>query len=183
MHLSENEMLNLWKTVMHLQPVHRDCTIERTDGIDVDELLLLHIRQWYATLLQSASTCVVPVLDVKSALTDVTVASNGVVTVAVPPQCVRPVEWKLSAWDKSVTLFLQPGAPEAAYLHSEWTRPGACDPAAVDYGDRILLFTLPEGTQPTFDMARCVVRPADGTYSFHRSALATIPVWSATRVL
>lgn len=177
MRLSEGEMLDLWKKVMHLQPVRRSCTIERTDGIDVDELLLIHIRQWYAHLLLSASDSVVPVEEVKDSLVEYSVLPGGVVSVKVPPHCVRPVEWKLSAWQKSVTLFLQPGIGEEAYLHSEWTRPGVCDPAAVDYGDHLLLFSLPEGESLSFDMARCVVRPADGTYAFHASALSTIPVW------
>lgn len=152
MELSESEMLDLWKTMMQLQPAHYGCTIERTDGIDIDELLLIHIRKWYASLLLSAPDGIVPVEDVKDRLS-VMVADNGVVTAMVPPECVRPVEWKLKAWQKSVTLFLQPNVPEAAYLHNEWTRPGVCDPAAVDYGNRILLFTLPDGELPIFDMA------------------------------
>ena len=170
MELSESEMLDLWKTMMQLQPAHYGCTIERTDGIDIDELLLIHIRKWYASLLLSAPDGIVPVEDVKDRLS-VMVADNGVVTAMVPPECVRPVEWKLKAWQKSVTLFLQPNVPEAAYLHNEWTRPGVCDPAAVDYGNRILLFTLPDGELPIFDMARCVVRPTNGKYIFHASVL------------
>ena len=170
MELSESEMLDLWKTMMQLQPAHYGCTIERTDGIDIDELLLIHIRKWYASLLLSAPDGIVPVEDVKDRLS-VMVADNGVVTAMVPPECVRPVEWKLKAWQKSVTLFLQPNVPEAAYLHNEWTRPGVCDPAAVDYGNRILLFTLPDGELPIFDMARCVVRPTNGKYVFHASVL------------
>ncbi len=54
MELSESEMLDLWKTMMQLQPAHYGCAIERTDGIDIDELLLIHIRKWYASLLLSA---------------------------------------------------------------------------------------------------------------------------------
>lgn len=170
MELSESEMLDLWKTMMQLQPAHYGCTIERTDGIDIDELLLIHIRKWYASLLLSAPDGIVPVEDVKDRLS-VMVADNGVVTAMVPPECVRPVEWKLKVWQKSVTLFLQPNVPEAAYLHNEWTRPGVCDPAAIDYGNRILLFTLPDGELPIFDMARCVVRPTNGKYIFHASVL------------
>ena len=161
MELSESEMLDLWKTMMQLQPAHYGCTIERTDGIDIDELLLIHIRKWYASLLLSAPDGIVPVEDVKDRL-----------SAMVPPECVRPVEWKLKAWQKSVTLFLQPNVPEAAYLHNDWTRPGVCDPAAVDYGNRILLFTLPNGELPIFDMAHCVVRPTNGKYIFHASVLA-----------
>ena len=179
MELSESEMLDLWKTMMQLQPAHYGCTIERTDGIDIDELLLIHIRKWYASLLLSAPDGIVPVEDVKDRLS-VMVADNGVVTAMVPPECVRPVEWKLKAWQKSVTLFLQPNVPEAAYLHNEWTRPGVCDPAAVDYGNRILLFTLPDGELPIFDMARCVVRPTNGKYVFHASGLESLRVNRST---
>ena len=179
MELSESEMLDLWKTMMQLQPAHYGCTIERTDGIDIDELLLIHIRKWYASLLLSAPDGIVPVEDVKDRLS-VMVADNGVVTAMVPPECVRPVEWKLKAWQKSVTLFLQPNVPEAAYLHNEWTRPGVCDPAAVDYGNRILLFTLPDGELPIFDMARCVVRPTNGKYIFHASVLESLRVGEST---
>lgn len=179
MELSESEMLDLWKTMMQLQPAHYGCTIERTDGIDIDELLLIHIRKWYASLLLSAPDGIVPVEDVKDRLS-VMVADNGVVTAMVPPECVRPVEWKLKAWQKSVTLFLQPNVPEAAYLHNEWTRPGVCDPAAVDYGNRILLFTLPDGELPIFDMARCVVRPTNGKYIFHTSVLESLRVNGST---
>ena len=39
MELSESEMLDLWKTMMQLQPAHYGCAIERTDGIDIDELI------------------------------------------------------------------------------------------------------------------------------------------------
>lgn len=179
MELSESEMLDLWKTMMQLQPAHYGCTIERTDGIDIDELLLIHIRKWYASLLLSAPDGIVPVEDVKDRLS-VMVADNGVVTAMVPPECVRPVEWKLKAWQKSVTLFLQPNVPGAAYLHNEWTRPGVCDPAAVDYGNRILLFTLPDGELPIFDMARCVVRPTNGKYIFHTSVLESQRVGEST---
>lgn len=176
MRLTESEMLNLWKTVMHLQPVHSGLSVERSDGVDLDAILLTRIRQWYAQLLQSAPENVVPVADVKDALS-VSVADNGVVTAVVPPQCVRPVEWKLKGWKKSVTLFLEPGAPEVAYMYNDWTSPGIFDPAAIDFGDRLLLFSLPAGELPEVEVARCVVRPADGTFAFHASALSTIPVW------
>ena len=31
--------------------------------------------------------------------------------------------------------------------------------------------------EPQLAMARCVVRPADGSYQFHASLLSTIPEW------
>lgn len=181
LHLSESEMLNIWKNLLGLEPHLCGCTIEREDGANVDARLITRMRQWYASLLLSAPENLLPVEDVKDELA-LMVADNGVVTAIVPPQCVRPVEWKLAPWKKSVTLFLQPGAPETAYLHNEWTRPGIHHPAAMDFGNRILLFSLPDGELPIMDMARCVVRPTDGTYSLHSSALKTIPVWNATHL-
>ena len=33
------------------------------------------------------------------------------------------------------------------------------------------------GTTPQLELARCVVRPADGSYQFHSDLLSTIPEW------
>ena len=43
--LTESEMLSLWKQVMRLETPRRDCTVEWDDGIDLDALLLTHIKQ------------------------------------------------------------------------------------------------------------------------------------------
>ena len=175
--LTESEMLNLWKNLFQLQPTRTDCTLERIDGIDLDEFLLLNIRKWYAQLLLTAPQNIVPIVDVKDQVT-ISVADNGVVKASVPPECVRPVEWKLAGWEKSVTQFLSPNAPETAELHNEWTRPAAYNPAIIDHGNHLLLFSQPDGSDAVLELARCVVRPADGSYQFHRSALSTIPRWS-----
>lgn len=112
LHLSESEMLNIWKNLLGLEPHLCGCTIEREDGANVDERLITRMRQWYASLLLSAPENLLPVEDVKDELA-LMVADNGVVTAIVPPQCVRPT---------------------------------------------------------------------DGTYSLHSSALKTIPVWNATHL-
>ena len=54
MDLSADEMLELYKTMTHLAPVRRECTIERDDGIDLDAWLTLRLQQWYAQLLLTA---------------------------------------------------------------------------------------------------------------------------------
>ena len=88
MSCSPSEMLDLWKTVMRLTPVRRECTIERDDGIDLDALLTLHIRQWYAHLLATAPPLWLPVDDLKDHIT-LTARAGGVVEAARPPQCGR----------------------------------------------------------------------------------------------
>ena len=59
---------------------------------------------------------------------------------------------------------------------NEWTRGGACNPAIIDYGFQMLMMSTISGS-PQLELARCVVRPADGSYRFHSDLLSTIPEW------
>lgn len=176
--LNEQEMLDLWKTIMHLQQVRRDCVIERSDGIDIDQLLLIHIRQWYAHLLLTAPLEQVPVADVRD---EVFLATDeqGIVTATLPERAVRPVEWRLQEWHRSVTQFLTPSSPQARLQASPYTRGGTWQPAIIQpEPSRLLLFSAPS-LKPQLQLARCVARPADGSFSFHPSALSTIPDWES----
>lgn len=176
LNLTESEMINLWKTVMHLEQVRRDCVIERDDGIDIDELLRIHLRQWYAHLLLTAPLCQVPIDDVKSEVT-LSTDGQGVVTATLPERAVRPVEFKLQEWTRSVTRFLEPSSPEARLQSSPYTRGGICQPAAVAISPgRLLLMSAPS-LAPQLELASCVARPADGSYRLSQAALSTIPDW------
>lgn len=172
--LTEQEMLELYKTLTHLTTVRRDCTVERDDGIDLDAWLTLRLQQWYAQLLATGQQEWLPIEDVKD---DVTLAvdANGAVRATVPPRCVRPVEWRLQHWLHSATTFLNPSDPLVRLQLNPWTRGNANVPAAVDHGDHLLLFSAPKADNPLLTMARCVVRPADGHYRFHAAALSTLP--------
>lgn len=172
--LTESEMLDLWKQVMHLETPRRDCTVEWDDGIDIDEMLLTHIKQWYAQLLNTAPSHLLPIEDLAEQVTINT--RDGIVIATVPQQCVKPVEWKLAEWKRSVTTFLDPCSHEAMLQHNEWTRGGACNPAIIDYGSQMLLMST-SSASPQLERARCVVRPSDGSYQFHSDLLATIPSW------
>ena len=175
--LTQREMLDLWKQVMRLDTPRRDCTVEWDDGIDLDTLLTTHIKQWYAHQLATAPAHLLPIEDVKDlvALT----ASNGMVIASVPSQCVRPVEWRLLGWKRSVTEFLDPCSHEAMLQINEWTRGGDCNPAIIDYGFQLLM-TAGSSTTAKLLTARCVVRPTDGTFRFHSQLLSTIPEWKAS---
>lgn len=174
--LGEQEMLALWKQVMRVTPVRRECVVERDDGIDLDAYLLVRLRQWYAHLLVTAPLEWVPVEDLKA---EVPLAADerGVVTATLPERCVRPVEWMLAGWTRSVTAFPAADAPEAAAQRSEWTQGGPCRPAIVRHDDRLMLYGVAPGTQPQLVLARCVAVPAAGRYRFHADALATLPQW------
>lgn len=172
--LKQNEMLDLWKQVMHLDTPRRDCSVEWDDGIDLDALLLTHIKQWYAHQLSNAPVNMLPIENLASQVPINT--RDGIAVATVPVQCVRPVEWKLAEWHRSVTEFLDPCSHEAMVQLNEWTRGGACNPAIIDYGFQMLLISTATAN-PQLELARCVVRPADGSYRFHAQLLSTIPEW------
>ena len=92
-------MLDLWKQVMHLDTPRRDCTVEWDDGIDLDALLLTHIKQWYAHQLNNAPTNLLPIEDLAAQIPLDT--RDGIVIATVPEQSVRPMEWKLAEWQHS----------------------------------------------------------------------------------
>ena len=176
--LSEEQMLVLWKSVLHLEDVRRDCTIERDDGIDLDSLLITHIRQWYHQQLATAPLEWLPIDDVATE-TALTADATGVVTMQLPERAVRPVEVRLSGWQCSVSEFAEPTSRTALRQRCQWMRGGTASPVAVNHGGGTLrLYSVPAGTTPTADVVRCVALAADGTYRIARQALATIPEWA-----
>ena len=172
--MTENELLAIWRRVLHLDPVRRECTVERDDGIDVDGLLRIHLRAWYAHLLRTAPLDWLPVEDLRAEVA-LSVDAEGVVTALLPERCVRPVEWLLAGWAHGVTAFEPPESAVARRQLNAWTRGGVCQPVAVAHDDRLMLYSLPAGVQPVLMMARCVAAPDDGRYALRHDALATLP--------
>lgn len=175
MRLTGGELLALWKTHLRLDDVRRDCVVERDDGIDLDAWLMQHINRWYSRLLSTAPAEWLPVDDVKADVT-LTLLSDGAVRASVPAQAVRPVEWQLDSWSRSVTEFAAPGSEDDKRQALPWLKGGACHPVAVDHGNHIMLFSHTDaGTMPALSAARCVIRPADGQFVFHAQAMNTFP--------
>ncbi len=167
-------ILNLWKQVLLLDTPRRDCSVEWDDGIDLDSYLMTYINQWYDHMLTTAKADLLPIEDVKDNV--VLNAVEGMIEAVMPKHCIRPVEMRLHGWKRSVTEFLQPGSHEANVQLNEWTRGGIYMPAVIDYGDRLVM-TRAGSSSLRLDVARCVARPADGSFKFHGSLLDTIPLW------
>lgn len=174
--LSESEMLKTWKRIMHIDTVRRECTIERDDGIDIDDLLINRLRQWYAHLLLTAPIELLPIEDLRAEVA-VTADEQGVVTATLPERCVRPVEWQLAGWSHAVTHFAEPGSAIDVAQRSRWTRFGSQRPVAVKHDNHLLLYSIMPGITPTITQARCVAMPTDNRYLLHRDAMATLPGW------
>lgn len=176
--MTEEQMLALWKSVLHLEDVRRDCSVERDDGIDVDSLLLTRIRQWYHHLLATAPLSWVPIDEVKAEAT-ATADAAGVVTMQLPLRAVRPIEVRLGGWECAVADFHEPASRVSKLQQSSLTRGGCASPVAVDCGGGVLrLYSLPSGSAPVVETTRCVAWAADGSYRLAQAALDTIPQWA-----
>lgn len=173
---SENEMLAMWKRLMHIDVVRRECVVERDDGIDLDDMLRTRLRQWYAHLLLTAPIHWVPVEDLRAEVS-LAADADGVVTAQLPQRCVRPVEWQMGGWQHSVTMFNDPASPQARAQQSHWLRGGNAQPVIVQYDNRLLLYGIVPGASPVLLQARCVAIPDDGRYICHQDALETLPKW------
>ncbi len=130
--MTEEQMLALWKSVLHLEDVRRDCSVERDDGIDVDSLLLTRIRQWYHHLLATAPLSWVPIDEVKAEAT-ATADAAGVVTMQLPLRAVRPIEVRLGGWECAVADFHEPASRVSKLQQSSLTRGGCASPVAVPH--------------------------------------------------
>lgn len=174
MNLTEQDMLELWKMRLGLTQSRRDCVIEREDGEDFDAKLLMDIRQWYASLLASAVTDWLPVEDVSDKL-DVKTSDDGVVTVVLPDNCVRPVAFHVRGWKCDAAQFHVSGTIVAKQQDVEWLKGDSSRPIAVVDDTVISLYSVKSGEKAVVDKALCVVKPTDGSYIFSEEALQTMP--------
>ena len=166
-------MLALCKRVMKLEPTRRNCTVERTDGIDINAWIMMRARSWYARLLMEAPTGWLPVEDLKDEIA-VTNCGDGAAMAITAGRYIRPVEWQLAGWHQSVTTFALPGDAVALMQRNPWTRAGACDPVIVDHGNWLTLYGTEPDVEPTIALARCVALPADGNFVFHQAAIQSL---------
>lgn len=171
---SEAEMLQLWKTKMNLQPALRECVIERADGVDIDELLTMHIRLWYANLLETAPAEWLPQENFATILRP-QADDNGRVDVVLPSRSVRPVVWKLQEWKCPITEFHSPESAVAKLQQSPYMRGNPSAPVGVLCANKLCLFSATPSCNARIDMGFCVVKPETGEYLIHKRALSTIP--------
>ncbi len=169
--LTEDEMLNLWKLKKLMIPTRRDCAIERDDGIDIDQLLLLDIRGWYAALLAKGEAYLLPTADLSEHIV-LTPINGNTSKFILPSNCCRPLELKLSTWNQSVFDFHAPNSFIAKSQRNEYMRAGEAYPICVQNDDEIIV----SGYTPndTITLMKCVIRPENNKYIFAESCLELI---------
>ncbi len=149
--LTKNEMLALWKRRHFLEPLRADCRIGRSDGVDLDAISELQMRQWYLNLLAEAPVELVATTDLALTAT-LKRTSRGSGLVTLPTETVRVLSVKLSCWPTAVVPVEETSA-EAHRQSNPYSRAGIACPVAVMHSNNTLeLFSLENSkTLPSID--------------------------------
>lgn len=170
--LSSDEMLAQWKLRRGFAPLRADCVVSRSDGVDLDALLRLEMRDWYLNLLDTAPT---RLLSLTSIADDIAIVAHddNTATVTLPQYCRRLVEFQLDGWARPATITA-PDTPLARLQANRYSRGGCESPVVVRHGNRLRIYSLPSNSTPTITRAIAVMEPANGNYEMDESALSTI---------
>lgn len=169
---TEDELLALLHTTHRTAMIGADGSLIRADGIDMDEMFRVQLRNNYASLLASGNIDLLPVTDETDTLAPLLQIDSGtcIATLTLPASVISPVEILLSGWDIPLSKFVVPESPEAMLQKSVYTRAGSVNPVGVLYPDRLLLYTAPQADSKLL-LARMVARQPVGTYVFPEAAL------------
>lgn len=173
--LSADEMLRLWKQTAMYETPRLDCSVERTDGIDLDAMLAARIDAWYARLLLEAPANALPLSEIAPMLTPVTLPC-GAAEVSLPEGTVRVVSVMMDGWTRPAAVTADPLSPIALRQLNPFGRSGCAAPVAVVYPDsRMMLYSPPAGIKPSLSSVTAVIKPADGSYLMTDALLSFIP--------
>lgn len=170
--LSSTEMLAQWKLCRGFEPLREDCEITRSDGIDLDTLLRLEMRNWYLNLLKTAP---IDMLAVKNIANDIAIVVNddnsGIVQ--LPETCRRLVEFQLKGWKQPAKIIDDANCRDALLQSNIFSRGGCEQPVVIKRNNRLHIYSLPDDN-PSILRAMAVMEPTNGTYEMDESALSTM---------
>lgn len=162
--LTESEMLVIWRRVREIDPLRLDCSADRTDGPDIDAMLVNEMRAWYLDLLDSAPESALAVCNSAPA-TEIHPSVNGVTLLTAPAGCRRVLSVFFDGWDFPVKVL--DSAPPRALANPFFNRP-----LAFRVGrEKVAVF----GARGILKEVNCVIDVSDKVYVLDDSALNNIP--------
>lgn len=171
--LTKNEMLALWKRRHFLEPLRTDCIVERSDGVDLDEIAAEEMRLWYLGCLAEAPPSLLAPEDI--ALTAKARRSQqGTVLITLPETVVRVVAVKLGGWEREARI-IGSGTPEERRCGNPFARGGVASPLAVVRPGNILELYSPDSSQalPVVDILTVITDPGPETYVMDERLIST----------
>lgn len=171
--LTTKQMLELWRLRRYLEPLRNDVEVERTDGIDLDTLLLTEIDGWYREQLLRLEPCALPLVDCADSA-DVMMGPLGEWVVRLPDNVVRVVSVTAQGWHCPALLTDDLASREAMRQHNVFSRSGPCSPVGVVSVPEVRLYTPAAGVERP-DSIMCVCLPPEGVYYLTPAMIAAIP--------
>ena len=170
---SSSEMLAYWRRALGFDTSRPDCDISIYEGIDVDGIIRVRMRQWYLRQLDTALPCMVNHEDVASRCSMAPskhVADAALIT--LPADARRPMSVKLSGWEVPAPVVTpSEAAQRIKRMASPFGRPGCCDPLALKTEAGIEVYPA----RGTLQSLRAVVDPGEDLYILDEFLLETIP--------
>lgn len=170
------EILEEFRRRRYLEPLRDDCAIERTDGPDLDSLLMDEIRQWYASLIDTAPPQWLATEDVAAETAVKELPGTGTVELTLPDDVRRVVSLTIEGNPVPAVPITDLTNPLAALQGSPFTRGGRMRPVAILAApQRIILYAHdPQGNPPRL-ASLTAVRLREDIYQFDNRAWETVP--------
>lgn len=166
---NRSAMLDLWRLLRAAEPLRLDCTVERTDGPDLDQIYCEEMRAWYLDLLDHGpDSMLCPVNLAGNAKTES--VGGGVTLISAPASVRRILSVRFSGW----------GTPVAPETDLEALR----EHAANRFRRRPLVAAVcrtvvaVSGARGTLVELLCANDDGPQIYKFDDSAIKTITSWT-----
>lgn len=141
--ISGEQLAQMFALRRGYEPLRADCIINRSDGVDLQQLLAHEVRSRYAAALMTEPIENLPTEDVSSRVMLV-VLPDGSGAIDLPENTVRVGEVKLSSWIRSVC----PMEADERILQAQsnrWSRGGRYEPVCVRRGERLNVYSPAAG--------------------------------------
>lgn len=101
--LTKAQMLERRRLSGGLEPLRTDCTIEYTDGIDIDRLLEQELRARYVLMLDHADPSMLAV-EAVNGIKESSAPAGGS-KLRLPASCRRAIDVELEGWGRAATVM------------------------------------------------------------------------------
>lgn len=161
-----------------MEPLRTDSLLTRTDGADVERVMLDRMRAWYADMLATQPADKLPLSDMAAEI-EVSIDESGAGTAMLPARCLRVVLVMAHGWERPAVIVTDPESDLAAEQACEFTRGGTVSPVAViDHG--VMKLYTPPGGNAKLSRVLCVMRPPEGTYLLTDAMKGLLPTYEPT---
>lgn len=154
-----------------------DAEFGRSDGFDIDNLIKMWIRQWYADAIENAPVELFPASEI-DAPASIDMKTPWMAKIKLPDNFRRLVAFRMASWRMPPVIL---SADNPAHLRrwqrqaSPYARAGASSPVVLVSPRDRTLYAVPVGASDKVALCSAVLSPGpDGPFSFSHSLLNSL---------